>query len=146
MKRRKAREYVLQFLYATDFNQISKSGNPNEHKEKLKAFWQENQEKDKEIIAFAEDIILGTLGKCQRIDSIIQSIAENWTILRMAAIDRNILRFATYEILFKKDIPTAVTINEAIEIAKVYSTLESASFINGILDKIAKDESLINIE
>ncbi len=146
MKRRKAREYVLQFLYATDFNQISKSGNPNEHKEKLKAFWQENQEKDKEIIAFAEDIILGTLGNCQRIDSIIQSIAENWTILRMAAIDRNILRFATYEILFKKDIPTAVTINEAIEIAKVYSTLESASFINGILDKIAKDESLINIE
>ncbi len=142
MKRRKAREYALQFLYALDFIQISEDIKSNDIREKLNTFWHEAQEMDSEIIKFAENIVLGTLDNCQKIDSIIQLAAENWTMLRMAAIDRNILRFAAYEILFKKDIPPAVTINEALEIAKAYSTIESASFINGILDKIAKNMSL----
>lgn len=140
MKRRKAREYILQFLYAIDLTQASVSEKCDDLKVKLKTFWKENQEKDSEIIAFAEDIILGTLANCQRIDSIIQTTATHWSIFRMAAIDRNILRFATYEILYRKDIPPAVTINEAIEIAKAYSSSESASFINGILDKICKEK------
>lgn len=142
MKRRKAREYALQFLYAIDFIQISEDRKSDDLKETLNTFWHEAGENDREIITFAEDIVSGTINNCEKIDSIIQSVAENWTIVRMAAIDRNILRFAAYEILFKKDIPSAVTINEAIEIAKAYSTLESASFINGILDRIAKDISL----
>lgn len=142
MKRRKAREYALQFLYAIDFMQISGDKRSEILRGELDVFWHEADEKDKEIIKFAEEIILGTIDNYEAIDSIVQSTAENWKLRRMAAIDRNILRFAVYEILYKKDIPFAVTMNEAIEIAKTYSSLESASFINGILDKIAKDLSL----
>lgn len=141
MKRRKAREYVLQFLYGMDFimpDNIYKKA-LDEINDDLKIFWDEAGEKDSETKAFAEDIIKGTISNIRQIDDTIQKVVEKWTMERMAFIDRNILRFATYEILFRKDIPPVVTINEAIEIAKKFSTSESASFINGILDKIAKE-------
>lgn len=140
MKRRKAREYSLQFLYRIDFtgNLISENAK-NNLQDSFDLFWQEVGEKDQETKLFAEDLISGAIKYIKRIDSIIQSVAEKWTITRMASIDRNILRFSVYELLFRKDIPAAVTINEAIEIAKKYSTSESAAFINGILDKIAKE-------
>ncbi len=144
MKRRDAREYALQFLYRIDFITISTEnssktkGIPN-IKDSLEFFWSDTDEKDSDIKAFAEDIILGTIKNLKEIDQLIQKIVEKWEISRMASIDRNILRFAAYELLFRKDIPCAVTINEAIEIAKKYSTAESAAFINGILDKIAKE-------
>lgn len=141
MKRRKAREYALQFLYGIDFIGKSCTIESKEIRDKLILFWTEAEEKDAEIISFSEDIIIGTINNLKKIDAIIQSAAEKWKMFRMAAIDRNILRFATFELLFKKDIPAAVTINEAIEIAKSYSTVDSASFINGILDRIAKDSS-----
>lgn len=143
MKRRDAREYALQFLYRIDFITISAEnssktkGIPN-IKDSLEFFWSDTDEKDPDIKAFAEDIILGTIKNLKEIDQLIQKTVERWEISRMASIDRNILRFATYELLFRKDIPCAVTINEALEIAKKYSTAESAAFINGILDKIAK--------
>lgn len=86
----------------------------------------------------AEDIVKGTIDNLKEIDEAIRKAAENWVVQRMAAVDRNILRAGTYELLYRNDIPSAVTINEAIEIAKKYSGNESASFINGILDKIAK--------
>lgn len=89
--------------------------------------------------AFTEDIITGTLKHLGELDPLLQKVAEKWALSRMASIDRNILRFAAYEILHRKDIPDAVTINEALEIAKKYSTADSASFINGILDKVAKE-------
>ena len=69
----------------------------------------------------------------------VQEAAEHWDLHRMAAVDRNILRFAVYEILYRPDIPSAVTINEALEIAKKYSSLESVPFINGLLDRIARN-------
>lgn len=146
MKRREAREYALQFLYRIDFITVS-AANRNSSKTKdihnikdsLEVFWSDTGEKDSDIKTFSEDIILGTIKNLKEIDLIIQKIVEKWEISRMASIDRNILRFAVYELLFRKDIPCAVTINEAIEIAKKYSTAESASFINGILDKIAKE-------
>lgn len=131
MKRRKAREYVLQFLFQSDF------GSKNDISGSLKQFWLD-KEKDSEVKKFATEIIKGALSSLDEIDSAINKSAEHWVINRMAAVDRNILRFAVYELLYRKDIPAAVTINEAIEIAKKYSTDESASFINGILDKIAK--------
>lgn len=137
MKRRKAREYVLQFLYSLD---ILGALEKDDHKERLEFFWRENKEKDKEIIEFAEEIILGTIKNQKLIDSIIQSFSENWNFTRIAVVDRNILRFATFELLFRNDIPPAVTMNEAIELAKAYSSSDSASFINGILDRIAKEE------
>ncbi|MDI6729841.1 MAG: transcription antitermination factor NusB [Thermodesulfovibrionales bacterium] len=140
MKRRKAREYALQFLYRIDFiNNSKKKGNLSEYRESLELFWADTDEKDPDTKAFAEDIITGTIENLKEIDPLIQKVAKKWKISRMASIDRNILRFATYELLFRKDIPNAVTINEALEIAKKYSTSESAAFINGILDKIAKE-------
>ncbi len=142
MKRRKAREYALQFLYRIDFiNNSKKKSNLSEYRESLELFWTDTDEKDPDTKAFAEDIITGTIENLKEIDPLIQKVAKKWKISRMASIDRNILRFATYELLFRKDIPNAVTINEALEIAKKYSTSESAAFINGILDKIAKEHS-----
>jgi N utilization substance protein B len=146
MKRRKAREYALQFLYRIDFINIS-SGNSKGApasktlKNNLEIFWSDTDEKNPDTKAFAEDIISGTIKNLKGIDSLIQKVAEKWKMSRMASIDRNILRFAAYELLFRKDIPPAVTINEALEIAKKYSTSESAAFINGILDRIAKEHS-----
>jgi len=131
MKRRKAREYVLQFLFQSDF------GNKSAITSSLKQFWAD-KEKDAEVKKFATEIIKGALSNLDEIDSVINKSAEHWAMQRMAAVDRNILRFAVYELLHRKDIPEAVTMNEAIEIAKKYSTAESAAFINGILDKIAR--------
>jgi N utilization substance protein B len=131
MKRRRGREYVLQFLFQFDFT----GKRPDD--EAFEDFWADKQE-DEEVKKFVRDILYGTLDNIEEIDAAIRKAAEHWNIERMAAVDRNILRAATYELLFRKDIPSAVTINEAIEIAKKYSTTESAPFINGILDRISK--------
>lgn len=131
MKRRKAREYALQLLFQSD---ITEKGIDDSI---LKEFWSDKKDKE-EIKLFTEKLVKGTLEKIKEIDRKLSYIAENWDLSRMAAVDRNILRFASYEILYMDDIPSAVTINEAIEIAKKYSSKESASFLNGILDKLAK--------
>jgi N utilization substance protein B len=138
MKRRRSREYALQFLYRTEFvlrDQLSLG-------DELKAFWEAAEETDLDIRDFADELVQGALSHRSEIDNLIQTAAEKWALLRMAAVDRNILRLAAYEILYRKDIPPAVTIDEALEIAKKYSTAESAAFINGILDRIAKDLTL----
>ncbi len=92
-----------------------------------------------ELKHFATEIYRGTLKHLEEIDRVVQEAAEHWDLHRMAAVDRNILRFAVYEILYRPDIPSAVTINEALEIAKKYSSLESVPFINGLLDRIARN-------
>lgn len=132
MKRRKAREYALQILFQSDFKE--KKINSKD----LEEFWHDKKE-SKNVKEFTEEIVRGTLNRLEEIDTMIERVAENWLLKRMAAVDRNILRFAAYEILYRKDIPSAVTINEAIEIAKKFSSTESASFINGILDRLAKE-------
>jgi N utilization substance protein B len=132
MKRRKAREYALQLLFQTDFTQ----GKLNS--KDIKEFWSDKKEA-KDVKDFTEDLVRGTLGRLNEIDTIIETVTENWLLKRMSAVDRNILRFAAYEILYKKDIPSAVTINEAIEIAKKFSSTEAAPFLNGVLDRLAKE-------
>jgi transcription antitermination protein NusB len=132
MKRRKAREYALQLLFQTDFTR----GKLNS--KDIKEFWSEKKEA-KDVKDFTEDLVRGTLGRLDEIDTIIETVTENWLLKRMSAVDRNILRFAAYEILYRKDIPSAVTINEAIEIAKKYSSTEAAPFLNGVLDRLAKE-------
>ncbi len=132
MKRRRAREYALQILFQIDFK--GKEIDKND----LKAFWLQKQEK-KDVKQFTEDLVQGTVERLNDIDSVIERVAENWLLSRMATVDRNILRIAAYEILYRKDIPFAVTINEAIEIAKKFSTSEAVPFINGILDRLAKE-------
>ncbi len=79
-----------------------------------------------------------TWDKLADIDKHLRNLAENWDLTRMAAVDRNILRLATYEIIYDSEIPKSVAINEAIEIVKRYSTDESSKFVNGILDKLEK--------
>lgn len=132
MRRRRAREYALQILFQIDFKGREVSSNDFED------FWSDKDEIE-DVKKFAEDIVKGTIKNLDEIDSKLEKAAENWVLKRMAAVDRNILRFAAYEILYRKDIPSAVTINEAIEIAKKFSSSESAPFINGLLDRLAKE-------
>jgi N utilization substance protein B len=131
MKRRKAREFALQLLFQLDIR-----------KEKptitlFKRFWA-GEDVDDEIRDFAEETVKGTYKHLKTINERILACAKNWTLERMATVDRNVLRLATYEILYRMDIPPSVTINEAIELAKKYGTDESGSFVNGILDSIAR--------
>ncbi len=132
MKRRKAREFALQLLFQADFTKRELE------KKDLEEFWS-GKTVTRESREFTESLVKGTLEKLDDIDMIIEKATENWLLKRMAAVDRNILRFAAYELLYRNDIPRAVTINEAIEIAKRFSSMESASFLNGVLDKLAKE-------
>jgi N utilization substance protein B len=131
-KRRKAREVALQLLYQLD---VQGESNPEPH---LPEFWTRHPV-DREVREFAEILIRGTKLHEPKIDEIIAQYAENWELGRMAVVDRNILRQGVFEILFTEDVPAKVTINEAIEIAKKFSTHESSRFINGILDRIHKE-------
>jgi transcription antitermination protein NusB len=139
-KRRKARQYALQFLYGIDLVALE----PEEQKRYdlfrgLDEFWKGADETDPDVKAFAEGLIMGTIEHLGDIDAVVQKAVDKWKLLRMAAIDRNIIRVSAYEILFREDIPDAVSMNEALEIAKRFSTAESAAFINGILDRISRD-------
>ena len=131
-KRTKARESALKILYAIDIT-------GDEPKKCIDAYWQDNEEKDLEVKTFANALVLGAVNKGKEIDKVISERATNWQLDRMAVIDRNILRFAAYELLFADEIPPKVTINEAIDIAKRYGDSESGKFVNGVLDKINKD-------
>jgi len=128
MKRRRAREYALQMLFQRDFIAAE---------DELARFWADKDE-EPDVVEFANAIVRGTGLRLDEIDTAIKGSAEHWELERMAAVDRNILREGAYELLYSKDVPPAVAINEALEIAKKYSSEESAAFINGILDRIAK--------
>jgi len=130
-ERRKSREYALQVLYSMDISNMSVD-------QALRLFWHEHAEANSDVAAFAEVLVKGTAAFISDIDSIISSNSANWRISRMAAVDRNILRMAIFELVHLKDIPKKVTINEAIEIAKTFGTEDSKSFVNGVLDKISK--------
>ncbi|MBI5695564.1 MAG: transcription antitermination factor NusB [Nitrospirae bacterium] len=130
--RRKARELALQYLYKLDVSGEELS------REDLNDFLQEYStlEEDKD---YAIILIQNTEKNTKEIDELLTRHLENWTIERLSTIDRNILRFATCELLYFLDVPVNVTINEAIEVAKKFSLEESATFINGVLDKVAKE-------
>lgn len=133
-KRTRARECALKILYAMD---ITGEG-PDKS---VDNFWQSYEDEvDPEIKAFADALVRGTAAKMSGIDKVMSKHATNWQLKRMAVIDRNILRFATYELLYKDDIPPKVSINEAIDIAKKYGDSQSGKFVNGVLDKINKTE------
>lgn len=91
---------------------------------------------DLAVQAFAEPLIRGVMAHRDRLDATIRQHTYNWDLHRMAVVDRNVLRLAVYEMLFREDIPPVVSINEAVDIAKKFSTEESGKFVNGILDKI----------
>lgn len=127
-KRTRARELALQFLYQLDLRGEEFAA---EAREFVAA-----EERDAETTRFALKLVQGTHENRAAIDQMIQSVAQNWNISRMAVVDRNVLRLATYELVHCPDVPPKVAINEAIELGKRYSTQNSGAFINGILDKI----------
>ncbi|HEV2912167.1 MAG TPA: transcription antitermination factor NusB [Pyrinomonadaceae bacterium] len=131
--RRKARECALQMLFAADIADTRAD-------ELVRSFWDELSDEDTEPAAreFATRLATGTLAHLAELDERIRSRAEHWRISRMAVVDRNILRLAVYEFLHEPT-PRTVAINEALEIARRFSTYEATQFINGILDAIKRD-------
>ena len=152
-KRREARERAVQFLFQYDLNP------PANLDEALNQFWESQraaaiaEEKggakwgqtielppatndELAVREFAEPLIRGALAHRGELDEHIKKCALHWDLHRMAAVDRNILRLAIYEMLHRDDIPPVVSINEAVDIAKKFSTEESGKFVNGILDKV----------
>jgi N utilization substance protein B len=131
--RRKARECALQMLFAADFADAVPE-------EVLQTYWAELGDSETEETAreFATRLAVGTLSHLEALDERIRSRAEHWRIPRMAIVDRNILRLAVYEFLYEPT-PRTVAINEALEIARRFSTYEATQFINGILDAIKRD-------
>ncbi len=90
---------------------------------------------------FAKELIAGIFTHRDKIDQCIDAASENYSLAQLTAVDRCLLRLATYEILYRDDIPSAVTINEAVEIAKRFGATESAGFVNGVIDRIQKEHS-----
>ena len=131
--RRKARECALQMLFAADVVKNTQPFTPED-------YWKElgDTEFDDKTRDFANGLVLGTLLNRDAIDDKIRTRAEHWRIERMAIVDRNVLRLAVFEFLYE-DTPHTVVINEALEIARRFSTFEATQFINGILDAIKLD-------
>jgi N utilization substance protein B len=155
-KRREARERAVQFLFQHDLNP------PEDLDAALAQFWESQrtaaiaEEKgaatwgqpvelppptaeEAEMRLFAEPLIRGAIEHREALDTQIKKYAKNWELRRIAAVDRNILRLAIYEMLYREDIPPIVSINEAVDIAKKFSTQDSGKFVNGILDKVKSE-------
>jgi N utilization substance protein B len=152
-KRREARERAVQFLFQHDLNPPADLPAALEHfwesqraaaiaEDKGVATWGQPVQlapptpEEEAIRAFADPLICGTIEHRGEADGIITKHAKNWELHRIAAVDRNILRLAIYEMLHREDIPPVVSINEAVDIAKKFSTQDSGKFVNGILDKV----------
>jgi N utilization substance protein B len=153
-KRREARERAVQFLFQYDLNPPEDLDVALDNfwegqrsaviaREKGRATWGETESappppspEDLAVRLFADPLIRGTLGHRDAIDERILRHCKNWDLTRIAAVDRNVLRLAIYEMLHREDIPPVVSINEAVDIAKKFSTQDSGKFVNGILDSI----------
>jgi N utilization substance protein B len=131
--RRKARVCALQMLFQFDVARPRLD-------ELTSLYWQNFGDEMGDVPQeFANDLAVGAIAHLDEIDGLIKQRAENWRISRMAVVDRNILRLAIYEFLYEADTPKTVVINEALEIARKFSTFEATQFINGILDAIKRD-------
>lgn len=130
--RRKSRELALQMLFQLDMGKQTKD-------EVRKTFWGERRDLDEKVRGFADDLFLVAAEREAEIDQIIERNAEHWRMDRMAAVDRNVLRAGVAEFLGFPETPRPVVINEALEIARRFSTPESVQFINGVLDSVARE-------
>ena len=152
-KRREARERAVQFLFQYDLNPAEKLDDALNQfwdsqrtaaiaGEKGNATWGQKVElpeataEEASVRLFADPLIRGVIEFRDEADACITKHAQNWELRRIAAVDRNILRLAIYEMLHRDDIPPVVSINEAVDIAKKFSTQDSGKFVNGILDKV----------
>lgn len=150
--RHDARQWALQFLFQSEFNRAESLD------EGIQLFWHHQEAHtpsstrlsppvppamdtrgQTKARRFTEEIVRGVIAHHPAIDALIARHAENWGVERMGNVDRNALRIAVYEMLYRDDIPPVVSINEAVELAKAYSSVESGKFVNGILDQIRKE-------
>ena len=130
--RRKSRELALQMLFQSDM------GKQNADHVR-KTFWAEHGSASAEVRGFADDLFRVATDRVAEIDKLIEKHAEHWRMDRMAAVDRNLLRAAVAELMSYPDTPRAVVINEALEIARKFSSPESVHFVNGVLDSVGKE-------
>ena len=130
--RRKARECALQMMFQYD---MAETPVPDV----FTTYWGELADAPEDVRDFANKLVEGALAHLTEIDERIRLRTEHWRIPRMAVVDRNLLRLAVYEFLYEPDTPKTVAINEALEIARRFSTHEATQFINGILDAIKRD-------
>lgn len=131
-KRRKGRELAMQMLFQADMGRQTPD-------EVHKSFWKARDEVEPETRGFAEDLFRVATAKAEDIDAAIEKHSANWKLTRMSAVDRNILRAAVAEMTGFRGTPAPIVINEALEIARRYSSPESINFLNGVLDAIARD-------
>ncbi len=129
--RSQARELAFQFLFQLDLNH----GDGLETIDALIA----EQSDDADVRAFAGELVRDAWARRAEVDAAVGKASANWTVDRMSSVDRNIIRLASYELLFRPDVPPAVAINEAVELAKRYSTEQSGGFVNGVLDRVRID-------
>ncbi len=132
-KRSIARECALKVLYQVELLKI-----PPERA--LASFWEQENEHPGDVRSFAADIVVNVCARVEALDRKISDYATNWQVSRMAVIDRNVMRMGVYELMYAPGIPPKVAINEAVDLAKKYGDTESGKFVNGILDKIHKQE------
>ena len=138
MSRRLAREIAFKILFQHDVGK-------NETEPVFSELVEENG-LHQDYVPFAKELAEGALANMQVIDELLNKYLMNWEFDRLAAVDRNVLRLAAYELLYRDDIPTAVTINEALELSKAYNSEESAKFLNGVLDKLAREKKGSEVE
>jgi N utilization substance protein B len=129
-RRTKARERALQALYQID---VAAAGIDDA----LASFWRSFEPTEREVQQLAELLVRGVAVDRRQVDDLIENVSTNWRLDRMAKVDRNVLRLATWELL-KGDAPVKVVINEAIELGKKYGSEQSGAFVNGVLDKVAQ--------
>ncbi|MFT3842024.1 MAG: transcription antitermination factor NusB [Myxococcaceae bacterium] len=134
--RRQARERALQALYQLELKGAS---TPEAALEQAWAASAEEGPRDEETHAFALELVKGVQDHLQETDELIQKHSHNWKLDRMSRIDRNVLRLGVYELKFRADIPSKVSLNEAIELGKKFGGEQSSAFINGLLDKLAQE-------
>jgi N utilization substance protein B len=134
-RRRKARELALQLLYELDLR------GDGDLEQAATDFWQRQPALPEDVRGYADTLVRGTKAHQEKIDELIGRFAERWDLDRMAVVDRNILRAGVFELLWAADIPPKVAINEALDIARKFSTEESTRFINGVLDRIRRELS-----
>jgi N utilization substance protein B len=130
--RRKSREFALQMLFQADMGR-------QDQEQVRRTFWAERGELEDSVRGFADDLFRVAMERTQEIDKLIERHAEHWRMERMATVDRNVLRGAVAEFLAFPQTPRPVIINEALEIARKFSSPESVLFINGVLDSVAKE-------
>jgi len=133
--RSKAREIALSILYQIEITK-------KDYHKTLQDYFKDNPAKQ-EIVDFSSLLAKGVADNMPEIDSLIKRAAKNWNIGRMAVIDRNILRIGCFELVFLDNIPPKVSINESIELAKVFGDIDSPRFVNGVLDKIYREKNKI---